>query len=707
MASRRSALIVASYEFKDPKLRQLRSPATDAEQLAKVLRDPSIGDFDVQMSPNRPEYQVRREVAAFFAKRSRDDLLLLHFACHGVKDDDGNLYFATADTEIDSLDATAVSAEGVNRQISRSRSRRVVLLLDCCYSGAFASGMVSRGDESIHIKERFVGDGRGRVVLTASNAMEYAWEGDSLSGTGQPSVFTSALVRALKSGEADANRDGWISVDELYDFVYEHVIEETPNQTPGKWSFDVEGDLFIAQSRVRRPTTALPAELLTAAESPLSGVREGAIQELGRLLRSNDPDVRAAARTALVSLVDDDSRRVSEAARETLGGIKTKDSPAENDRLTIVLPEAGSSAAEELPEHREQTSTGLGPIGRSGKSTKVEAVEVEVAPGDKDGAPPDGGVKVKQRPIAVEPKRAPWSSRPVVWIGAGVLVLVAVTAVVIFVLPDRPPVPDSPPGIAFARASEAEAAATLLLVEGDGSNARPLEGAPKGIEDPAWAPDGSRIAFIKEGDLYVMDIDDSEIYQFTSTPEDEDHPAWSPDGTEIAFGRGEPSDIWVMNADGTDYRPLTDTPVEDENGPTWSSDGSKIAFRWASALGASSDIYVMNSDGSDPQPLTSDPLREVAPAWSPDGSMIAFRRAERIYVMNEDGTGPHEITIAEADAAGLHFEAAPEWSPDSSVVIFEGASSRDAPTDIYRIDADGTNLRRLTSTPEWEFGPTW
>jgi hypothetical protein len=265
---RRSALIVANDTYDDPRLRRLRAPAADAEELARVLRDPAIGGFDVQVSTNEPEHIMRRRLATFFDDRGPDDLLLLHLSCHGVKDEDGRLYFATPDTEVDQLDATAVPADYVNRQMTRSRCRRVVLLLDCCYSGAFARGMVSRAGDRVDIKDRF--EGRGRVVLTASSAMEYSFEGDQLAGQGQPSVFTSALVRGLATGEADRDRDGVISVDELYDFAYEQVRSVTPSQTPGKWVFDVQGEIFIARSVLPATPTPddLPPELPAAGEAP-------------------------------------------------------------------------------------------------------------------------------------------------------------------------------------------------------------------------------------------------------------------------------------------------------------------------------------------------------------------------------------------------------------------------------------------------------
>ncbi|HEV7562576.1 MAG TPA: caspase family protein, partial [Solirubrobacterales bacterium] len=323
MAAVRSALIIANDDYEDPKLRKLRAPAQDAEELGRVLRDPAIGDFDVEVSTNEPEHVVRRKIARFFDGRRPDDLLLLHISSHGLKDDSGRLYFAASDTEVDHLDATAVWADFVNRQMTNSRSRRIVLLLDCCYSGAFARGMTARAGDAIEVRERF--EGSGRAVLTASSAMEYSFEGDELSGEGNPSVFTSAVVKALETGEADRDGDHWISVDELYDYVHDQVQEITPKQTPGKWVFDLRGDLYIAKSSYSGGDRegAVPQELEAASESPLAYVREGAAHELGRLLESGRAGVAEAARAALERLVDDDSRRVSEAAKSTLASAAT------------------------------------------------------------------------------------------------------------------------------------------------------------------------------------------------------------------------------------------------------------------------------------------------------------------------------------------------------------------------------------------------
>ena len=317
----RSALIVASNEYQDPGLGELRAPAADADALAAVLSDPEIGGFEVRTLLNEPAHVVNEAVEEFLTDRSPDDLLLLHFSCHGIKDQEGELYFAMVNTRLRLLGATAVAADFVNRRMTQSRSRRIVLFLDCCYAGAFDRGMTARASKVMDLQERF--GGRGRAVITASGAVEYAFEAGALteSGDPEPSVFTTAMVRGLTTGEADRDQDGYVDLDELYDYVYDAVREVTPHQTPGKWTFGVQGDLVIA--RRNTPVTepvALPPELQHSIDSPLAGVRAGAVDELARLLSGRHQGVALAARQALEALADDDSRTVVAAATTALGG---------------------------------------------------------------------------------------------------------------------------------------------------------------------------------------------------------------------------------------------------------------------------------------------------------------------------------------------------------------------------------------------------
>jgi transposase-like protein len=317
----RSALIVASDKYQDPGFSELRAPAADADALAAVLSDPEIGGFDVRTLLNEPTHVVTEAVEEFLTDRSPDDLLLLHFSCHGIKDQEGELYFAMANTRLRLLGATAVAADFVNRRMTQSRSRRIVLFLDCCYAGAFDRGMRARATKVMDLEERF--GGRGRAVITASGAVEYAFEGDRLTESGDPapSVFTTAMVRGLTTGEADRDQDGYVDLDELYDYVYDAVREVTPHQTPGKWTFGVQGDLVIARrsTPVTEPAV-LPPELQHSIDSPLAGVRAGAVDELARLLSGRHQGLALAARRALETLTDDDSRTVVAAATAALGG---------------------------------------------------------------------------------------------------------------------------------------------------------------------------------------------------------------------------------------------------------------------------------------------------------------------------------------------------------------------------------------------------
>jgi hypothetical protein len=251
----RDALIVVTGEYEHEGLRDLRSPAADARALAGVLGDREIGGFAVDVVDNADAHTIRSRVEDFFADRHPGDVLLLHLSCHGLKNETGELYFTARDTKPRRLESTAVSADFVQRCLRTSRSRNVVLLLDCCYGGACASGVRVRAAGDVHVLDSFP-PGRGRAVITASSAMEYAFEGDRLTGAPEPSVFTSALVTGLATGEADLDGDGLVSVDDLYDYVYDRVRERNPAQTPTK-DIEVQGELYLA--RVPRPRT--PEEL--------------------------------------------------------------------------------------------------------------------------------------------------------------------------------------------------------------------------------------------------------------------------------------------------------------------------------------------------------------------------------------------------------------------------------------------------------------
>lgn len=317
------ALVIANTEYQDASFAKLTAPGKDAEEFAQVLRDAELAAFeDVQVLLNEGESKIRRSIARFFADRKRDDLLLLYFSGHGIRNGQGQLFLAANDTEISILEATGIPADFITYAMNNSRSQRQLLILDCCNSGAFAHGSKSASavGKSMGIASAFEGSGFGRVVLTATDATQYAWEGDKVIGNTQKSVFTHFLIEGLK-GEADRDGDGRIHVDELYDYAYEQVVRRTPKQTPGKWSYKQQGDIVLRENLKPRDVkpAPLPPDLLELLSHPNSGVRKVGVQDLISLLEGKHLGLTRAAEEKLREIaVNDDSFTLRKTASETL-----------------------------------------------------------------------------------------------------------------------------------------------------------------------------------------------------------------------------------------------------------------------------------------------------------------------------------------------------------------------------------------------------
>jgi TolB protein len=223
---------------------------------------------------------------------------------------------------------------------------------------------------------------------------------------------------------------------------------------------------------------------------------------------------------------------------------------------------------------------------------------------------------------------------------------------------------------------------------------------------PEWSPNGRQIAFDSNrsgaSQVYVVNADGTELRQLTT--EGGARPAWSPDGRQIAFinaGVGGAGDIYVINADGTELVNLTNTATN-EGDPAWSPDGRHIAFN--SNREGNAEIYVMNADGSDPVRLTFASGADLGADWSPNGRKITFESARdgnrEIYVMNADGTDQVRLT------SDPRIDAFPSWSPDGKwiafhrqVVTLPGLLSPNG-SELFAISADGTELIQLThATP--------
>ncbi|MFC5144855.1 caspase family protein [Streptomyces aureoversilis] len=325
----RHALVVVTGTYGDAGLGALRAPAQDAAELADVLGDETIGDFDVEVLSDPTAQRLRTAVEDFFAERSPKDTLLLHFSCHGVKNSAGKLFLAATDTNRARLASTAVPAEFVSEQMLDSRAQCAVVFLDCCYAGAFERGMFARAGTDAHVEESFTDlqrtkERRGRAVFTASSAVEYAFEGDQpvagKPGAARgPSMFTGALVHGLRSGEADRDGDGSIGLSELADYVSERLDALACRQTPQLWLFGGHGNLPIARAKLRATRASpLPEGLAAAVGSDSREQKLWAVNDLSTLLQGSDLGLALAAHRALSQLESDDSRRVADNAARAL-----------------------------------------------------------------------------------------------------------------------------------------------------------------------------------------------------------------------------------------------------------------------------------------------------------------------------------------------------------------------------------------------------
>ncbi|HLN67554.1 MAG TPA: caspase family protein, partial [Streptosporangiaceae bacterium] len=354
----RLALVVATSTYTDQGLRRLRAPARDAADLAQVLADPGIGGFAVTTVIDQPAQQIKLAVEDFLDGRGTQDLLLVYLSCHGLLDNYRRLYFAATDTRKDRLGSTGVESAWVLEQLEHCRARRQVLILDSCFSGAFAHG--AKGEAALGLQDRFLGQGRGRVVLTASTATEYSFEGEPTDAAITPagSVFTTALVQGLRSGAADTDHDGHVSVDDAYAYVFDQVQAAGAAQTPQRWLYGAEGRILLARNPAGPVITPapLPESLRVGLDSPHPGIRIGAVTELGEWFISGDPARAATARRHLQEVADTDILRVAQTARTLLyAGTTAGPSASAVPHATAPAPVPQPPPVPAAPSHLART----------------------------------------------------------------------------------------------------------------------------------------------------------------------------------------------------------------------------------------------------------------------------------------------------------------------------------------------------------------
>lgn len=227
---------------------------------------------------------------------------------------------------------------------------------------------------------------------------------------------------------------------------------------------------------------------------------------------------------------------------------------------------------------------------------------------------------------------------------------------------------------------------------------------------PAWSPDATRIAFYSERDgnaeIYVMHADGTNVTRLTRTKADEGYPAWAPDGRTISFDSDAAGtfDIWAMDAAGGNPRRLTGDRARDVSA-TWSPDGSRIVFM--SDRGGGFDAYTAPVRVGSSEGVDAADVKQIThtgstwfPVFSPDGSTLAFHVGRDVHTMPAGGGDVRRLTTDPAN--GMY----PSWSPDGKSIAF--MSWRNGKTEIFTMNADGTNQRLLVSMPRGDaVDPRW
>ncbi len=234
----------------------------------------------------------------------------------------------------------------------------------------------------------------------------------------------------------------------------------------------------------------------------------------------------------------------------------------------------------------------------------------------------------------------------------------------------------------------------IFVVSPNGTGLRNLTPAGSFEFGPVWSPDGRRLLFAQNEDLWVMDAQGGGRVKLADGQFGIGGHTWSRDGRMIAYVDGRPegenivSELWVMNSDGSGKLRL----AEDASQPSWSPEGRRLAYFGGGV------IRVINVDGTGDVALSSQPAFQ--PAWSPDGNRIAFvtLSVKQMTLINPDGTGEVALT-----PAGTQDDS-PTWSPDGSRIAFNTGSQE---SDVAVMNADGSGRVNLTNQPGFDFGPSW
>lgn len=246
-SGKRKALLVGigAYRAKE-ELPPLRTPRDDVDALARVLRDKKRGRFDEVVEIADADAQTfAKNVERFLKGASPEDLVLVYFSGHGMLGPSGGLHLCATDSERDLLETSSLALTTLNKILNGCTIAQVVVVLDCCFSGA--ADLELKSDLGSLVTQS-LGQGRGKYVITSSSALEVsrARPEDELS------LFTKWLVHGLESGAPDADDNGQVTLEELFRYARDRTVAEYPEQEPRNYGWlRNPGDVIIGYSERR------------------------------------------------------------------------------------------------------------------------------------------------------------------------------------------------------------------------------------------------------------------------------------------------------------------------------------------------------------------------------------------------------------------------------------------------------------------------
>ncbi|NMG21246.1 caspase family protein [Brasilonema bromeliae] len=435
--AKKVALLIGVSEYGEG-LTPLLGAAKDVKVMEQVLQHPEIGNFNEVMLLTNPAPEAMMEaIESLFSGRTKDDLVLLFFSGHGMKDENLKLYFATSRTrknpQGELVKATAVPASFVHDMMNNCRSKRQVVILDCCFSGAFAQGLSAKDDGSVNIKAILGGEGGAVLTSSTSTQLSFEQQGSDLS------VYTRYLVEGIETGAADLDNDGVVSVDELHEYAKQKVQEAAPAMKPEIHTTKEGYKIRLAQAPTDNPKLRYRREIERyKSQGEISFVGRRFLDELRDILGLS-PDDAALIETEVLKPYREYKEKLQRYESVLSEAIQRENPLSDNSRhdLKRLQQVLGLRKEDVEPiEERifdnttaEQTIINHSPI----QQTSTSQPKTALSEPDAITVPSVQMSGAQQGTQTNNLRRAPFFNRRLVMIGVGIITTVAIAGAVIWV----------------------------------------------------------------------------------------------------------------------------------------------------------------------------------------------------------------------------------------------------------------------------------